>query len=127
MEMRAAVASLGVSNIRFSMRFYREHFGFDVVESYAPDGEEPVWCRLRSGAAEIMLQQLGESQMPSLVSAETPSSWVLYLNTTDIRACRATFDHFVYPASDIEATEYGTEEFYVTDLDGYEIWVSASF
>jgi catechol 2,3-dioxygenase-like lactoylglutathione lyase family enzyme len=124
MTLRAAVASLGVRDIARSVAFYRSHFGFEVMEKYEPDGLM-VWCRLKSGAAELMLQQLDDTQLSALPSGGA-ASWVLYLNPTDIQGCLASFAHSAYAVSELSATDYGTQEFYVADPDGYEIWVSAS-
>ena len=124
MTLRAAVASIGVRDIALSVAFYRSHFGFEVTEKYEPDGLM-VWCRLKSGPAELMLQQLDDSQFSSLPSGDA-ASWVLYVNPSDIHECLTTFADSAYTTSEISATDYGTEEFYVTDPDGYEIWVSAS-
>ncbi|MCW5623872.1 MAG: VOC family protein, partial [Burkholderiales bacterium] len=76
--MRKLVPSLGVSDIQRSTAFYREFFGFEIVDAADDADGNPLWCWLRSGVAELMLQQLTAEQQITLEPA-LGQSWVLYL------------------------------------------------
>ena len=47
-RLRKLVPSLGVSDLRRSVAFYRDFFGFSMVDSWEDESGETVWCWLRS-------------------------------------------------------------------------------
>lgn len=117
------IPSLGVSDIDRSRGFYRQFFGLEVADSYDEDGRM-AWCWLRSGGAELMLQQLAADQQIRLNPA-IGQSWVVYLRVDDLDALHASLRAGGFPVSEIRDTPYDAREFFVTDPDGYELWVSA--
>ena len=116
------VASLGVSDIDRSVLFYKEFFGFELHDSYEADGRM-AWCWLKTGGADLMLQQLTADQQITLNPA-IGQSWVIYIRPDDIQATHARLKKAGFPVSDIAATSYGASEFFLTDPDGYELWIS---
>ncbi len=116
------VPSLGVSDIERSIGFYRTFFGFDVADSY-DEGGRMAWCWLRTRGAELMLQQLSGDQQIRLNPA-IGQSWVVYLRVDDLEALHARLERRGFPVSEIEGSSYGTREFFATDPDGYELWIS---
>jgi catechol 2,3-dioxygenase-like lactoylglutathione lyase family enzyme len=72
--------SLGVSDLPRSLGFYHDALGFEVLEHYG-EGDPRVWCHLGSGKAELMLQQLEESQLDRLPRAEP--CWVMVVRPED--------------------------------------------
>ncbi|MCC7547798.1 MAG: VOC family protein [Burkholderiales bacterium] len=117
------VPSLGVSDLERSLDFYRTFFGFDLVDSYDDEGRM-AWCWLRTGSADLMLQQLAADKQIRLNPA-IGQSWVVYLRVDDIQGTHARLKQGGFPVRDIEETEYDTREFFVPDPDGYELWISA--
>jgi uncharacterized glyoxalase superfamily protein PhnB len=117
------IPSLGVSDIERSLGFYRDFFGFEPVDSYDAEDGRVAWCWLRSEGAELMLQQLSADQQIRLNPA-IGQSWVIYVRVTDIDAVHARLRQAGFPASDIGETAYGAREFFVSDPDGYELWIS---
>ncbi len=116
------IPSLGVSDIDRSVSFYREFFAFKVVDSYEANGRMS-WCWLRSGEAELMLQQLSADQQIRLNPA-IGQSWVIYIRPEDIDATRARLKQAGFPVSDPVMTSYRARECFLTDPDGYELWLS---
>lgn len=116
------IPSLGVSDIERSAAFYRSFFGFEVVDSY-DDGKRMAWCWLRAQGAELMLQQLSADQQIRLHPA-IGQSWVVYVRVDDLDALHAKLARGGFPVSEIARTSYGTREFFVSDPDGYELWIS---
>lgn len=121
--MKKLVPSLGVGDIDRSLEFYRRNFGFEAVSTFE-DGDRLVWCCLRSGDTELMLQQLDPASPASPPGAERPS-WVLYLSPPDIRTLHRRLLENGVPVGPLERTDYGAEECFVRDPDGYELWLSA--
>ena len=118
-----AIPSLGVSDIHQSVGFYREFFGFQVEDSYEAEGRM-TWCWLKAGRAELMLQQLSADQQIRLNPA-IGQSWVMYIRPHDIDATHARLKRAGFPLSDLVSTSYGARECFVSDPDGYELWLSA--
>jgi len=122
-RIRKLVPSLGVSDLRRSVAFYSEFFGFALVDSWENEAGESVWCWLRSGVTELMLQQLSPDEQITLEPA-LGQSWVLYLRPTDIDATREALVAAGIDVSEISLTVYGARECFLTDPDGYELWLS---
>ena len=116
------IPSLGVSDIDRSVGFYRQFFGFRVVDSYEVEGHM-AWCWMRVGNANLMLQQLSAEQQITLNPA-IGQSWVLYIRPDDLGKLHAGLTESGFPVSEIAQTSYGATEFFVSDPDGYELWVS---
>jgi uncharacterized glyoxalase superfamily protein PhnB len=122
-RVRKLVPSLGVSDLRRSIAFYSEFFGFSLVDSWENEAGEVVWCWLRSGVTELMLQQLSADEQITLEPA-LGQSWVLYLRPTDIDEMREALVVAGIDVSEIALTVYGAKECFLTDPDGYELWLS---
>ena len=116
------IPSLGVSDIDRSLRFYREFFAFEIVDSYEAQGRT-AWCWLRCGEAELMLQQLTADQQIRLEPA-IGQSWVIYIRPEDIAATHARLRQAGFAVSDLVTTSYRARECFLTDPDGYELWLS---
>ena len=116
------IPSLGVSDIQRSIGFYRTFFGFKPADSYEQDGRLS-WCWLRSRGAELMLQQLSVDQQITLNPA-IGQSWVIYIRPDNLVATHHALAQAGFPVTEMRSTAYGTDEFLVTDPDGYELWVS---
>jgi uncharacterized glyoxalase superfamily protein PhnB len=117
------IPSLGVLDIDRAISFYRQFFGFEVQDSYEDDEGSMTWCWLKARGADLMLQQLSEDQQITLHPA-IGQSWVIYIRVDDLGAVHTTLKDAGLTVSDIAETSYGASEFFVTDPDGYELWVS---
>lgn len=122
-RLRKLVPSLGVSDLRRSLAFYREFFGFEPVDSVEDAHGVPLWVWLRSGVAELMLQQLDSDAQITLDPA-LGHSWVLYLRPADLSATRDRLQASGVEVSAMESTAYGARECFARDPDGYSLWLS---
>lgn len=122
-RLKKLIPSLGVADLRRSIAFYRDFFGFTVVDAYEDDAGKPVWCWLRSGLAELMLQQLSAEQQIALEPA-LGQSWVLYLRPANLDEAHSALHAADVEVTDITETTYGARECFATDPDGYELWLS---
>jgi len=118
------IPSLGVSDIERSLNFYQTFFGFELADSYDDDGRM-AWCWLRTATADLMLQQLSAEHQIRLNPA-IGQSWVVYIEVDDIDALHSKLKEGGFPVSDIASTDYGTQEFFLPEPDGYELWVSVA-
>lgn len=82
-----------------------------------------TWCWLKAGGAGLMLQQLSADQQIRLNPA-IGQSWVMYIRPDDIDATRARLKRAGFPLSDLVTTSYGARECFLSDPDGYELWLS---
>lgn len=121
---RRFIPSLGVADIDRAVGFYRTFFGFDIEDSYEEEGRT-VWCWLMAGSAELMLQQLSADQQIRLNPA-IGQSWSIYVEVSDIDTVHNRLREGEFPVTDIAITSYGSREFLVEDLDGYQLWISAA-
>lgn len=122
-RLRKLVPSLGVSDLRRSVAFYRDFFGFSMMDSWEDESGATVWCWLRSGVTELMLQQLSPDQQLTLEPA-LGQSWVLYLRPADLDDTRDQLVEAGVDVSEISLTGYGARECFLADPDGYELWLS---
>ena len=120
--MSKLIPSLGVSDIYRSLSFYRQFFGFEIDDSYEVEGRI-TWCWLKAGSADLMLRQLTSDQQIRLNPA-IGQSWVIYLRPRDIDATHAKLRDAGFPLSDVVTTSYGARECFLSDPDGYELWLS---
>ena len=123
LRVKKLLPSLGVSDLRRSIAFYRDFFGFSLVDHFDDAAGATVWCWLRSGVAELMLQQLTPDQQITLEPA-LGQSWVLYIRPADIDDLRRRLVAAGVDVSEIALTGYGARECFVQDPDGYELWLS---
>ena len=123
LRVKKLLPSLGVSDLRRSIAFYRDFFGFSLVDHFDDAAGATVWCWLRSGVAELMLQQLTPDQQITLEPA-LGQSWVLYIRPADIDDMRRRLVAAGVDVSEIALTGYGARECFVQDPDGYELWLS---
>jgi catechol 2,3-dioxygenase-like lactoylglutathione lyase family enzyme len=122
-RLKKLVASLGVSDLPRSLRFYRDCLGFEVVDSYEDDAGGLQWVFLRSGVAELMLQQLSPEEQITLEPA-LGHSWRLFLRPADLEDVRRRLLATGLPVTEIELTAYGARECHAKDPDGYDLWLS---
>ena len=123
MAIRKLIPSLGVADIERSIAWYHDVFGFEVLQAF--DGTDGLaWCHLRSGHAELMLQQLTPDQL-AMLRQPASRSWVMYLSPESVNALHGRLRDLGLEVTDLEPTSYGTLDCFMTDPDGYEIWISA--
>ena len=51
--------------------------------------------------------------------------WVIYVRPENIKQVHGALAEAGHDVSEITGTRHGSEECYVVDPDGYEIWISA--
>ena len=62
-NVKQAVPFFGVSDMQASLRFYVDGLGFEIKNSWTPEGQLR-WCWLQLGEAALMLQTRAEPMPP---------------------------------------------------------------
>jgi uncharacterized glyoxalase superfamily protein PhnB len=116
-EIRELVPLLVVESMSRSVAFYRERLGFELTQSWEPEGVL-TWCRLERGGSAIMLQLACEEDGP----AEGRGRGVtFYFNCNDVMAIHREFAAAGLELPRPERAFYGMDQVYFTDPDGYQL------
>ena len=115
---------LQVFDMPASLRFYRDLLGFELVDSSGP-GDDVDWCWLRHGPAELMLNTAYEAAErppapdPARLSGHRDAA--LFFGCPDPDGA---YRHLLGCGLEVEPPQlrdYGMQQLYVTDPDGYQL------
>jgi uncharacterized glyoxalase superfamily protein PhnB len=111
------VPLLFVADIQRSVEFYCGALGFDLAQTWAPDGKL-AWCRMERGNSALMLQQACEEDGPAAGRGRGVSFYFLCDNADvlcdEFRAAGLALDT-------PKVAFYGMNQLFVKDPDGYEL------
>ena len=123
-ELEGCCTLLQVFEMPQSIRFYRNLIGFEVVD-WAPPGEEPGWCLLRLGGADLMLNsQFGQDPRPA---GPDPERAAYHDDTVPFSGCRdldAAYRHLQSNGIEVDPpsfSHYGMRQLSPKDPDGYDL------
>lgn len=108
---------LFVSDIEASTAFYRDKLGFQIAETWKPNGKL-AWCRLERGGAAVMLQQAGEEDGPA---ENRGCGVVFYFLCVDAEALYGELSDAGLQLQAPQVAFYGMNQLYLTDPDGYQL------
>jgi uncharacterized glyoxalase superfamily protein PhnB len=130
---------LTVASVVRSARFYREKFGFRLVEAL-PDTKKPVWANVRLGAQSVMLGQLPsleearrlgkdraeiellKKDARTFAAGSLGVGVLIYLRVDDVDAYHKRLRRKrVVPLTRLKTQSYGIRDFQVEDPDGYRL------
>lgn len=108
-----------VASVSHSIAFYRDLLGFDVIMS-VPHAGEPVWARLQSGGAALMLQERNSlvDEYPDLAQRQTGSGLTLFVEVKGLDALYRRVQGRARIVKEPHVTFYGMREFAIEDPDG---------
>jgi len=115
MNVKQTVPLLYVSDIDASRHFYCDGLGFEIAQSWEPDGKL-AWCRLSLGGAPIILQQAEVDDLPP-----HGKNIVIYFLCEDADAVHADITARGIRASEPNDEFYGMRQVSITDPDGYAL------
>ncbi len=110
---------LNVADLTTSIAFYR-HLGFTVGDSFEEQGTM-IWARLEAGDARLMLNRQDRIAAAARQARPHYGDVVLYLYVGSAQEARDRLAAAGLTVSDVERAEYGQDEVYLRDPDGYEI------
>lgn len=128
--MKKLTPNLAVNNIRETIEYYQNNFGFEIAMAVSEDkssmgaelveDKEYVWAMIACGDVTLMLQRTDSYSEDVGVSVnELGASATLYMEVEDVDALYASVKNSVNIIKEIDTTWYGQREFYVRDCNGY--------
>ncbi|MBE8727618.1 VOC family protein [Flavobacterium hungaricum] len=120
-----------VSDIRKTVLFYSENFGFklvmavpetqDGVDQILFEDKEYVYAMMQQGAAEIMIQRSDNFKTDVVFSEGMPigASVSFYMEIEGIENLYQSLQNKNLEITELKKTWYGMHEFYLKDLNGY--------
>jgi catechol 2,3-dioxygenase-like lactoylglutathione lyase family enzyme len=128
MKPRELSPLLNVADMKASLAFYVDGLGFELREEYELE-DETLWVALQSGDAKLMLNRTPAGDATAIakkrLAEPSYSGLVLYLYVDSAREAHAELDAAGLNPTEVEQEEYGLEEFYLRDPDGYEIGIGS--
>jgi uncharacterized glyoxalase superfamily protein PhnB len=117
-QIHELVPLLFVEDILRSAAFYQGRLGFEMTQTWEPDGKL-AWCRLARGRAAVMLQQaLPDEDGPAEGRGRGVGFFFICDDASAMHADLASRGLAVAPP---KAAFYGMNQIFVKDLDGYEL------
>jgi uncharacterized glyoxalase superfamily protein PhnB len=115
-------AMLIVRDLKETIAYYTKLFGFEVVALY-PETGDPFYCHLRSGGASLMFtyDEPHEHDDGEMHVHEPAFAGALYFYPTDVSALYERVKDRVDVLMPLCITDYGMNEFRVTDPNGFEL------
>lgn len=114
---------LNVEDVARSAQFYRDVFGFEVVDSWKDDGRIR-WARLVRDTLTLMLNEHGEHSEQRR-ARPGHRDVVLYVTVDDADALHVRLAAAGLEPGEVRAESYGVRQFALRDPDGYELAITS--
>ncbi|MEL6189043.1 MAG: VOC family protein [Myxococcota bacterium] len=124
MKVEGQAILLNVESIEISLPFYRA-LGFQTVETWEETSGTLGWVRLDQGSTRLMLNRTSRSQSELRRARPDYSDFVGYLYIDSAPDAARELSHQGLPARHVGPQDYGLDEVWIRDPDGYH-WVLAS-
>lgn len=121
MKFKNLIPLLDVSDVESSILFYSEALGFKIEDQLTWNGKTD-WALLKAGKTKVMLSQGSDTALQT--ERVAPNS-VLFLYPEDTEWLYSTLDSKGYEMTNVQKGKSGTNEFCLTDPDGYILWFSS--
>lgn len=120
-----------VNDIKATVAFYTEHFGFklvmavpesqDGIDSAFDDHKTYVYAMMQNGTVEFMFQRSDTFKQDIVFAKDQPigATVSFYMDVEGIKPLYDTLKAKQLPLTELKTTWYGMQEFYVKDLNGY--------
>lgn len=133
MNLNSLVVNMAVRNIQESYLFYKENFGFELVDAVVANSleykeittelkndVEYQWAMVKKDNTFIMFQTVSSIKEDIGNFFETiGASLTFYLTIDDVENLYLTIKNKVKIVKEIETKFYGMKEFYIQDCNGY--------
>jgi catechol 2,3-dioxygenase-like lactoylglutathione lyase family enzyme len=114
---------LMVYDMRRSVAFYRDVLGFEVVQTWQPDGRL-YWAMLKLGDAAVMLNaEFEDDQRPPTPPPrrEPGHGLILYFGCADVDEAYGHLRANGCEVASPQTAHYGMKQVFVSDPDGFEL------
>ena len=131
MKINKLTPNFEVSNIKETISFYSEHFGFNLVMAVpeSQDGIEQtlasekkyVYAMMQKDNIELMFQRSDTFKNDVVFSKDLSigATVSFYMDVEGIKEFQETLKDKNLQTTDLKTTWYGMQEFYLKDLNGY--------
>ncbi len=133
MKIRKLSPNFEVTNIKKTVEFYKENFGFklimavpeskDGIEQTLSSNKEYLYAMMQKDNVEFMFQR-SDSFKEDLIFAKDfnmGATVSFYMEVDGLRAFYEVLKNKNLQITELKTTWYGMQEFYVKDLNGYII------
>ena len=122
--VRGVTPLLEVFDMHRSVEFYRDVLGFEVVQTWKPDGHF-YWAMLKLGGAVLMLNGRYEDdkrpRQPDEHRSAGHGDTELYLDCSNVDGAYSHLRAAGCPVEEPKSTHYGMRQVWVTDPDGFKL------
>lgn len=125
MVIQRLTVLLNVEDVATSIDFYARALGFSLVDSWRYESRIG-WAKLAIGSIELMLNEHGENAPARRKNHQGHRDVVLYFDVDDLDSRWAALEQDGLRSGVIRKEDYGTRQFALVDLDGYEIAVTGN-
>jgi uncharacterized glyoxalase superfamily protein PhnB len=119
MDLQGCRPLFNVADVEASLAFWRDNFEFEVTQAYEWQGRL-AFAQLRCGDIEIMLNGRGGDAAARRARPHYTEA-VFYFRVGDVHALYGDLRAKGLSPSEPETQEYGLDEMYLRDPDGYEL------
>lgn len=131
MKITKLTPNFEVSDVKKSVAFYEENFGFklimtvpvtqDGIEQDFAENKEYVYAMMQKGSVEIFFQRTDSFKEDIVFSQGLPigASVSFYMDIEGIKEFHQEMKSKNMQITDLKTTWYGMQEFYLKDLNGY--------
>ena len=131
MKVTKLAPNFEVSNIKQTVAFYTENFGFklimavpesqDGIEQAFDDAKEYVYAMMQKDSVEFMFQRSDRFKTEVVFSKGLPMGATVsfYMDIEGIKEFHENLKNKNFQITELKTTWYGMQEFYVKDLNGY--------
>jgi uncharacterized glyoxalase superfamily protein PhnB len=131
MKISKLAPNFEVTNIKQTVAFYTEYFGFnlamavpesqDGVEQTIAENKEYVYAMMQKDNVEFMFQRTDTFKTDVVFSKNLPigATVSFYMDIEGIKEFHETLKNKNLEITELKNTWYGMQEFYVKDINGY--------
>jgi len=115
----------GISDVNKAVEWYKDNLGFELVIS-VPESGEYDWALMKKDSVEIMFQTKSslDEEIPYLKNSPAAGSIIIYIEVDDIKKMYNELKKEVKIIKELHKTFYGSEEFAISDCNGFVLLFS---
>ncbi|MCH7878490.1 MAG: VOC family protein [candidate division Zixibacteria bacterium] len=120
MPLQSLTPNLMVEDVNAAVDWYKDMLGFELKMSN-PESGTFEWAMLQSGEVKLMFEARAslEGELPALKEKPVGASGTFFIRLDDVKALYDRISGKVEIVSGLKKTSYGSEEFSITDNNGY--------
>ena len=120
MPLQSLTPNLMVEDVNAAVDWYKDTLDFELKMSNPGSGTFE-WAMIQSGEVTLMFESRAslEGELPALKEKPVGASGTFFIRLDDVKALYDRISGKVEIVSDLKKTSYGSEEFSITDNNGY--------